>query len=101
MEIKFTTQIKLFVWQVVCYIFPTRGKLRDFAMEVEGECPYLNKEKATMNYIFMNFDLAFNVWSTIDCYCLIPINMNLHIADYMEYIWTHKNLYNKIFQNSL
>lgn len=80
MEIKFNAQTTV-ICLFVRYIFSTRGKFKHFAMEVEGECPFCNKEEETTNHTFMNCDLASNVWSTIDCYFLIPINMNLHIAD--------------------
>lgn len=63
--------------------------------------PLRNKAKETLDHVFIHYELAFNVWSTINTHCPIPINTNLIIADWMEYIWVHKNWYHKIYENPL
>lgn len=41
--------------------------------------------------------MASNIWLTINRYNPYPNNMNIHIINCIEYIWTNKILYNKIF----
>lgn len=61
----------------------------------------VNKVEEIIAYIFINCDLAFNVWSIMDTHCPNPMNTNSTIIDWPGYIWNSKNLYNKIYENSL
>lgn len=38
---------------------------------------------------------------SIDIPCPTPINSSFTITNWMEYIWIHKNWYNKIYRNPL
>lgn len=51
-------------------------------MDIEGDCSFCNKKEETIDHIFINCDLAYNIWSIINYYGLIPINMNLQTIDW-------------------
>lgn len=55
-------------------------------MNINGECQLSNKVEENIDHIFVNCDLAFDVWSTIDTHCAIPINSNSTIIDWLGYI---------------
>lgn len=86
-------KFQLFCWKSVTDVLPTKGKLRHISMHVDCKGPFSNKEEQTINHIFINYDFAVIVWSTIGCYC--PTPTNLRIAIWVEYIWTHKNWHSK------
>lgn len=67
-----------------------RGKLSHLRMNINSEHPLCNKAEETIDYIFINCDLGFNVCYTIDSHCHTPINTNVTIIYWMEYIWIHK-----------
>lgn len=67
-------------------------------MDIDGECPFRSNDDETINHHFMNYDSAFNVWSTIESYCPIPINTNLPFVECLNLSGLNKSWYNKIFR---
>lgn len=93
------SKLQLFAWKLVWDIFPTRGKVRKFGIDIDGECPLRNKTEETLDHLFINCEFACNVVSII--IVLPPTSTNFTITDWMEYIWTHKNRYHKLYDNLL
>lgn len=62
----------------------SRGKLRDISMNIECDCPFYDKTEETINHMFINCELLYNIWSTINYYCPNLTSMNLHIIDWLE-----------------
>lgn len=65
MEIKSKDQIVAICLEVGSGYPPHRY----FRMNIDGECHLYNKTEETINCIFIDCDLASNIWSTIDTHC--------------------------------
>lgn len=58
-------------------------------MNIDGESSFCNNEEETINDIFMNCELAYNVWLLV--VIILSCNMNFQLTNWMEYIWTQKS----------
>lgn len=72
-------ELHLFAWKMIHDILFTRDKLIHLGMDAYGECQFCNKTKQNIDHIFINCDLAFNVWITIHTNCPTPINTNIRL----------------------
>lgn len=61
------------------------------------ECPFCNKTEETIDRIFINCDLAVNVWGAIDTNRPTHINTDSKTIYWREFLWKNKSWYNKIF----
>lgn len=68
----------------------TRNKLRHIGTDFDVNCPFCKKDKETINRIFINYDLASNIWSTIKSYCLHPNRIDLKIIDWLGILNSQK-----------
>lgn len=93
-------KVKLFAWKLVHNILLIRDKVRYYGTDIIGKCPFCNNESKTIDHIFVNCDLAYNIWYTINYYCPNPINKNLNNIDWLEHIWIYRNWYNEVFRNA-
>lgn len=71
----------------------TRGKLKQLIMNINEDCPFCHKVEETIDHVFITYDLAINVWCTIESYCLTPNNSNQGIIYWIEYLRHNKSWY--------
>lgn len=81
-------------------MLPTKGKLRNLGMPINGDCPFYLKAKQNLD-LKKECDLTTNVWYTIDNNCKKHINTNLGIVDWLEYLCLNKSWYRKNFEDVL
>lgn len=60
-------------------------------MKINSDCPLCNKTEENIDHIFINCDVAVNVWTTIDSHCPNPLNSIVPIIDWLEYIRNNKH----------
>lgn len=70
-------------------------------MSINGDCSFCLKAKENIDHISKKCELAANVWYTIDKNCPNPINTNMGIVDWLEYLWQNKSWYRKNFNDVL
>lgn len=93
--------MKFFAWKFIRSILLTRNKLRQNKNEYECWVPILAKSDENINNLFQTCDFISRIWSTTNPNCPKSNDNNLQISDWLEYIWTNRNWYNKIVYNSV
>lgn len=64
-------------------------------MSINGNCHFCLNAKENINHIFKKCDLATNVWYTSNNKCSSPMNTNMGILDWLEYLWLDKSWFMK------
>lgn len=64
----------------------TEGKLRHLGMNINGEYLLCNTIEENIDQIFINYDLVFNVWITIDTNVLPLLILMIRFVDWLEYV---------------
>lgn len=61
--------------------------MSQIGVNIDGECPFCQKEEEDINHLFEIYDLTSGTSSTIKFSCLDPKNKDLQIIDRLEHIW--------------
>lgn len=78
-------------------MLPTRRKLRKLGTSISGDFPFCFKVEENLDHTVSERDLATNMWRTTANNCPNPINTNLGIVDWLEYLWLNKFWYRELF----
>lgn len=70
-------------------------------MNINADSPLRNISEENLEHLYINSDMASSVWNTIDFYSPNPLNSNVPIIDWLEYICNYKHRYKKLYENSL
>lgn len=70
-------------------------------MSINGDCSFCLNAKENINHIFKSCDFASNIWYTSENNCPNPLNTNLDIVDWLEYLGLNELWFRKNFDNVL
>lgn len=85
-RINLRPKLQLFARKLVCHILLITDNLRCFGMDIDAECPFYDKDVETTNHIFLSCDLTLNFWFIIDTCRPTPIDTDISVKKWMEYI---------------
>lgn len=74
---------KLFAWELTRNMLLTRNKLNHIATDIDGECPFYNKEEENINRIFQTCDILSNIWSAIN-YIVLTLIICIFILEWLD-----------------
>lgn len=78
-----------------------RDKLRKIGINVNGECPFCQKDNDDINHLFNHCEVTKHIWNTISIGCPSPHFSDMSFVDWLEHIWNNKTWYDKVFHNPI
>lgn len=90
MELNLRPKLQIFTRKLVLNMLLTRDKLRQFGMDITGDCQFYYKVEEGIDYIFIICDLAINMWCTIEVTFRLQLTLirvlviGLHVFDALK-----------------